>query len=159
MTAPPDRPPLAKRLRALRRRGAIGAALAAAAGAAAGAWAQGSAAGALLGPLAGGALLGAVGVRATLLRRAGRAGFDPDAELSRGLSLILAGERFAAETCFREILARFPRDVEASFYLGLTLREHGDRAGAHRALARTLRIDVARKWTREIMAILTENAS
>ncbi len=80
---------------------------------------------------------------------------DPDAELLRGMRLLLANDRFAAETVFREILARNPADVEATLYLGLVLREHGDLAGSARVLKRALRIDVARKWTGEIRGLLT----
>ena len=91
----------------------------------------------------------------TLLRMAARAKNPPtDDALRSGVSALLANDRFAAQARFEEMLACDPRDVEAAFYLGLVLKEHGDRRGAARALKRALRIDVRRKWTGEIRELL-----
>ncbi len=79
---------------------------------------------------------------------------DPDAELLRGMRALLANDRFGAEAVFREMLARNPTDVEATLYLGLVLREHGDVRGSAKILSRALRIDVSRKWTGEILPLL-----
>ena len=81
--------------------------------------------------------------------------FDPDAAFPKGLGQLLANDRFGAEATFREMLAYDPRDVEAALYLGLVLREHGDRHGSRKVLKSALRMDLARTWTREIHQLLS----
>lgn len=144
--------PLHKRLRTIRR--AYGAAAAFAALVAAGAAAmRGGMTLSLAGAAAGLTALAAGALHARILRKK-TGSVNPDAEFRRGVQLLLANDRFGAESAFRDLAARNTRDVEATLYLGLVLREHGDARGAARMLKRALRLDLGRKWGREILELL-----
>ena len=83
-----------------------------------------------------------------------RSGRSADQELSEGLTLLLTGDLVGAETHFRDLAALYPRDVEASLYLGLTLRDQGNLPTARAILKKSLRMDLGRKWTPEILKLL-----
>lgn len=79
-----------------------------------------------------------------------------DAALARGQALLLAGDRAGAERLLGDLSSARPRDPEAHLYWALALREQGDLPGSERALRKALRLDLGRRWTAEILALLRQ---